>query len=194
VMNGATVLRSGIFWRLAIAFALAAAALSGYLLHAVPLLRGAGLTPLQAAAIQGLLGPSITVSRLLSATLADYFSAPRVTALCMLAAAAGAVGLALGGPAVAPVAIPLLGIGFGCEVDLMSYLIARYFPLQVYGRVYGWVYAAALIGAGTGPVWLGGVYDHWHSYTGGLWTSAAALSVAALLFVTAPRLPARANA
>jgi MFS family permease len=183
------VLRTAIFWRFVVAFGLAAAALSGYLLHVSPLLRGSGLSALQAATLQGLLGPSIAVSRLLSATLADYLSAQRLTALCMLLAAAGAAALALAGAKFAVIAVPLLGFGFGCEVDMMSYMIAKYFPLPLYGRTYGMVYAAALIGAGTGPVWLGAMFDHFGDYTGGLWISVVALSIAAALFVTAPSPP-----
>jgi predicted MFS family arabinose efflux permease len=183
------VLRNAMFWRLAVAFALAAAALSGYLLHIAPLLRGAGLSALEAATIQGLMGPSIAASRLLSATLADYISAPRLTAFCMLLAAAGAAALGIAGAKFAFLAVPLLGFGFGCEVDMMSYMIARYFPLPMYGRTYGIVYAAALIGAGTGPVWLGAVFDRHGSYTQGLWISVLALLVAAIMFITAPRQP-----
>jgi MFS family permease len=182
----AAIVRRTIFWRLAVSFALAATALSGYLLHIAPLLRGAGLTALQAAAIQGLLGPSIAASRLFSATLADYFSAQRLTAACMLLAAAGAAALALTGAKWAFIAVPLLGIGFGCEVDMMSYMIARHFPLHLYGRCYGIVYAAALLGAGTGPVWLGAVFDQSGSYRDGLWISALALTIAAILFITTP--------
>jgi MFS family permease len=187
--NWNRVLHAAIFWRLAIAFGLAAAALSGYLLHVSPLLRGTGLTALQAATLQGLLGPAIAASRLLSATLADYISAPRLTAACMLLAAAGAAALAVAGAKFAFIAVPLLGFGFGCEVDMMSYMIARYFPLPLYGRTYGIVYAAALIGAGTGPVWLGAMFDRFGNYSGGLWITVSALLIAAILFITAPALP-----
>jgi MFS family permease len=180
------VLNTAIFWRLAVAFFLAAAALSGYLLHVSALLRGTGLTALQAATLQGLLGPSIAASRLLSATLADYISAPRLTAACMLLAAGGGAALAVAGAKFAVIAVPLLGFGFGCEVDMMSYMIARYFPLLLYGRTYGIVYAAALIGAGTGPVWLGAMFDRFGNYTNGLWISVCALLIAAILFITAP--------
>ncbi|HYZ22869.1 MAG TPA: hypothetical protein VE690_11995, partial [Rhodopila sp.] len=57
--------------------------------------------------------------------------------------------LLLGGPVIA--AVILFGLSAGGEVDLLAYLVSRYFGLRHYARVYGWMLSAFGTGVGIGP-------------------------------------------
>jgi cyanate permease len=78
-----------------------------------------------------------------------------------------------------------LGLGLGAEFDLMAYLVSRYLGLRSYGQLYGYLYAAFGLGAGTGPVLMGWLFDELGNYTLGL----ALLSVLGfILAILASRL------
>lgn len=185
----ATPFRNPVFWRLAIAFALLSAAVAGFVLHFVPMLTDAGVSPARAAAIQGLLGFAVLGGRVVTGALIDRFFAPRVAALLITLSAAGVAVLALGDIGLAPVAAIALGFALGAEVDLIGYLTARYFGMAAYGRIYGVLYAAFIAGAGTSPVVIATIASTGGGYAAALWTSAATLLVVAVLLGTAPAFP-----
>ncbi len=39
----------------------------------------------------------------------------------------------------------------GAELDLMGFLVARYFGLAEFGRIYGWQYGAFVLASGISP-------------------------------------------
>ncbi len=47
-----------------------------------------------------------------------------------------------------------LGFAMGAELDLMGFLVARYFGLAEFGRIYGWLYGAFIFASGLGPLWV----------------------------------------
>ena len=61
-------------------------------------------------------------------------------------------------------AVILIGLAAGSEVDLLPYLTARYFGLKSYGKIYGWQFVMFYSGVGVGPVSFGWVFDHFGSY------------------------------
>jgi hypothetical protein len=75
----------------------------------------------------------------------------------------------------------------GAEVDLIGYLVARYFGIHAYGQIYGRQYATFLIATGLSPVILGAVRDVTGSYTGSLFTAAVFMVVSAALFAKLPK-------
>ena len=62
------------------------------------------------------------------------------------------------------IAIVLLGIAAGVEYDLLAYLVARYFGMKSYARIYGALYAAFGVGAGFGPAVFGYIFKNTGSY------------------------------
>ena len=62
----------------------------------------------------------------------------------------------------------LLGIGIGAEVDIMAFLLGRYFGLSHYGAVYGTLLAIFTFGSGIGPWLIALSFDHFHTYAGAL--------------------------
>lgn len=61
-------------------------------------------------------------------------------------------------------AVGLVGIQQGAEIDLFAYFTSRRFGMARYGTVYGWIIAAAWIGNAAGIVGFGQLYDAWGSY------------------------------
>ena len=170
------------FWLLVIVFLLMGLATIGTAAHLMALLTDRGVPATQAAATISLLGIALIVGRVFCGYLIDRFFAPYVAFVFLGGAAIGLAILAGGaeGP-MALVAVALLGLGFGAEFDLMSYLISRYLGLESYGQLYGIIYAVFSVGAGVGPLIMGRVYDVSGSYTMGLYLFTACGVAASLL-------------
>jgi cyanate permease len=183
-------LRDPVFWTMALAFALIPLAASGMHLHLLAFLSDAGVSPARAGAIASLGGVALIVGRVLTGWLIDHAFAPWVAAAMMAVSAGciGAMGL-IGAPAgwLGAVAI---GLSIGAELDLIGYLTARYFGMRAFGRIYGLLYAAVLIGSALSPVAYGRIVDLTQSYTAALYGGAALLLLAAVLFLTLRRFPA----
>src|SRR5262249_7768968 len=76
----------------------------------------------------------------------------------------------------------LIGFGVGAEVDVLGYLIPRYFGRQAYGKIYAVILSAFEIGAGLGSTFVGAIRTSQASYTPALWALAAVSVVVMLLF------------
>ena len=60
------------------------------------------------------------------------------------------------------------GFSLGAEVDIVGYLVSRYFGLHRYGEIYGCIFAIFTIGSGLGPYLMGLSFDKTHSYSAAL--------------------------
>ena len=84
-------------------------------------------------------------------------------------------------------AIVLIGFAAGMESDLVAFLVARYFGMRSYARIYGILY---IIYGGTGSLSAGvygRYYDVHHSCSGILTISACVLVASAALILTRGR-------
>jgi predicted MFS family arabinose efflux permease len=122
-------IKSRVFWTISAGFAAVATAVSGMVVHMVPLLRDAGLALPQAAGIASLIGVGVILGRVLIGWAIDRIFAPYIACLVFMATACGCVLLNLGGAQAAPVAAFLIGFALGAEIDLIAYLTVRYFGL-----------------------------------------------------------------
>ena len=113
-------------------------AINGIVGHLVPLLTDRGFALGQATATLSAVGLSTIAGRLVSGYLLDRFFAPYVAAALFLLPLAGVGILAAGpgGPALILAAIAL-GFGLGAEVDVIGFMVSRYFGLRSYGEIYG---------------------------------------------------------
>jgi MFS family permease len=66
-------------------------------------------------------------------------------------------------------AAAILGVALGAEVDIMSYLTARYFGTKNYGALYGIMVGLLVLGGGIGPQIASLIYDVWGSYQYYFW-------------------------
>jgi MFS family permease len=177
---------SRVFWTIAITFALIAVAVSALILHMVPLLLDAGLSPSGAASVASLMGAGIFIGRVGTGWLIDRYFAPYIAAAVFSITAIGCLAMLVLGPIVAPFAAVLIGLSLGAEVDLTSFLTSRYFGLVAYGRLYAVVYGFFVAGGALGPAIAGRMYDTYGNYQHALWLAFALLVAGSLALLSLP--------
>jgi len=159
------LLKLPLFYQLFATFLLLTFCLYGLFSNLVPMLLDRGMDTTNAALAASTVGITIIVSRIVIGFLLDKFFAPRVGAICFIISAIGTALLAFG--AVGPTAFlaaVFFGLSVGAELDLLAYLITRYFGLSSFGMVYGVLFAAFLGGVSIGPVVYGRLFDFYGSY------------------------------
>jgi len=185
------VLKSSVFWRLAAATVGVALGLSVLLVHFAPILTDAGLTREKAVMIVAIMGPATIVGRLLGGFLLDRIFAPLVGAV-MFALVAVACGILLvsGGNVQAAIIVSILnGLAIGLEIDLMAYLVSRYFGTRAFAAIYGLLLGLYGAGFGVGAILGGAVFDVFGSYDPILQILIGVLLLSALLVGTLGRYP-----
>ncbi|MEO8308050.1 MAG: MFS transporter, partial [Pseudomonadota bacterium] len=185
----ATWLQSRVFWILAGTFAAMSLSFGGLLPHFVPMLRDGGLDALAAARIAGEIGLAVIASRMLVGFLLDRIFAPHIAIVICLIAAAGSLAFIVSGISSASLTAIAIGFALGAELDLMGYLVARYFGLENFGRIYGLQYGAFIFASGLGPLWVGFVRDATGNYIPALVVSTIGLVVTCGGFLLLPRYP-----
>jgi MFS family permease len=175
------------YWTIMAAIFCLSLGLGGLMIHFVPILLDVGFTTDAAVKIAGVIGIAVVLGRLLVGFAVDRIFAPRVAIAILCACISGVLALALFGSAVAVPAAFVIGFSVGAEVDLIGYLVARYFGIHAYGQIYGRQYATFLIATGLSPVILGAVRDATGNYTASLFTAAAFMIVSAALFAKLPK-------
>jgi predicted MFS family arabinose efflux permease len=170
------------FWFIAIATFLVVTALNGTINHAIPLLTDRGISPSTAASILGIVGMSTIAGRLVSGYLVDRFFAPFVAVFFFLLPIVGIYLLGSGeGMPIVVVGGVTLGVTLGAEIDLIGFLVSRYFGLRHFGAISGYLFAIFTAASGFGPFLMGLCYDAFHSYNLALTGFAMALIIASLM-------------
>ncbi|GGF77967.1 MFS transporter [Alteromonas lipolytica] len=178
-------------WALCIALLCVAVGISGVITNLVPILTDKGLTVGEAAGYAGLVGISVIAGRLLAGFLMDRLWAPAIAALFLFMPLISAILLkqpALSDTQMALAAL-IVGLAAGAELDIMAYLISRYFGLAYYGSLYGFLYIFFSIGAGVAPVIFGWAFDVSGNYNLTLSMVAVLSVVGALLIVAMGKYP-----
>jgi len=157
--------RSKTFWFMVGAIFLVGASVHGCVLHLVPLLSDQGVTSNRVALATSFLGSALLIGRVGSGYLLDRFFAPRV-AVCLFGAAACGIALLRMGAAseLVLLAVFLIGLGMGSEVDIIAYLVSRYFGLRAFGEIYGYAFASYVLAGALGPWLMGLGFDRSGSY------------------------------
>ena len=169
------------FWLLLAVLFLVAISINGTVAHVVPLLTDAGIPRAAAAATLGLFGLATMVGRLLAGWLVDRFFASYVATVLFLAPIAGFAFLASATGALPTVGVILLGLGLGTEIDLIAFLVSRYFGQRAFGQIYGYCFMLFGFGSSFGRFLGGWVYDLAGSYNPALIGAGVALVVAVVL-------------
>lgn len=191
---GSDFLRTKAFWMLAGTFFVLSLSFMGLVPHLVPMLGDAGLDPRTAGRFAGQMGLAVIGSRMLVGLALDRVFAPRVALVTCVVAAAGNLVFLLQGVGAASITAIAMGIALGAELDLMGFLVARYFGLAQFGKIYGWLYFAFIFASGLGPLWVGAVRDGTGSYSLALVGSCVGLLVSCVGFLLMPRYPDQAPA
>jgi MFS family permease len=153
------------FWLMVCAFFLVSASVQGCVVHMVAMLTDRGITVQTAALGSSLLGVAVLIGRVGTGYLLDRFFAPYLAAILFGGSAVGigilwishAKGMALAGAF-------LVGLGLGAELDIIAYLVSRYFGLRSFGEIYGSAISAFMVAGALGPLMMGAGFDLTGSY------------------------------
>jgi MFS family permease len=157
--------RSGTFWLLIAVVVLLAASVHACIIHLPQLFADRGATAENAALASSVVGLALLVGRIGCGYLLDRFFGGRVALAICLGAALGIALLATGGAGrLALAGAFLVGLGMGAEVDIIAFLMSRYFGLGSLGATMGFAFAAFVIAGGLGPLLMGVAFDHTGSY------------------------------
>lgn len=177
------------FIMLCIAGALFTLVTYSMVVHLVPILRSHGLGTGEAAAVTAAMGAASMIGRLTGGALLDRFPAKIVGTLAFLLPVASMAVLDVAGNSVwlsAVVAI-VFGLANGAEMDLMSYLIARYYGLRHFAAISAISLSTAGASAAFGPAIAGRLYDVAGDYHGFLILAMVPLTLGALLIAALPK-------
>ena len=159
-------LRSALFWKVALVFALSNFATTAIIVHQVPfLVESVGTSEAFAAATVTIMTGISLAGRLGLGVIADVVSKRLVTAAALLAIAASLLLFTTVHEAWQLVyVLPLFGLGFGGVIPVRSSLQAEYFGLKAFGAIQGMTLTISTLGAFAGPVLAGWLYDVSDSY------------------------------
>lgn len=127
------------FWVCNLALSLVVSAVVGLVTSTVPMLRDKGLSAAEAAHVFGYFGVSLILGRLVVGYLLDRLWPPGIAAISLALPALGCMIFMWGDTdlGMLSLAAALIGLGAGAEFDIAAFLIARYFGLREYGRLFG---------------------------------------------------------
>lgn len=170
------------FWWMTAAFALVAMSVHGCYVHLAELMTDRGGRAADGALASSAAGFALLLGRAGTGYFLDRYFAPYVSAFVLVSAAIGIAMLATGAqgaPALAGAF--LVGLAFGAEVDLIAYLMSRYFGLRSLGTALGFGLGAFVLAGGLGPLIMGFAFDRTSSYRVPLGVFFAATLLAAVL-------------
>jgi cyanate permease len=157
--------------------------LNGAIVHLSALLTDRGVAAGQAALVVSVMGMASLLGRLITGWLLDRFAATRVSFVLLAIAAVGAFVLSRADSFPAGIAAAtLIGFGTGGEVDVIPYLLSRYFGLAALSTLFGTVWMAFGLAGAVGPIAMGRAHDATGSYDAVLlWMAVGTLGIAALM-------------
>jgi sugar phosphate permease len=165
-LTGGEALRSTLFWKVALTFALSNFATTAIIVHQIPFLVEQVHTSESYAALMMTIMTAVSLGgRLAFGVMADRYSKALLTAIALACTAAG---LALFSTVHETwqliYVLPVFGIGFGAAVPLRAAMQAEYFGLKAFGTIQGMLFTASTVGAFFGPLIAGYLYDETSDY------------------------------
>ena len=156
----------GMFWLLLSAFFLAGGSVFACALHLSALLTDRGMSSGSAAVAMSLMGAAVFVGRITAGYFLDRIFAPRLAMVFFGGAALGILLLWSGSTgAVVLIGTFLLGLGMGAEVDVIAYLMSRYFGLRSLGTAFGFGFGSFALSGAVGVFVMGEGFELTHSYS-----------------------------
>ena len=173
------------FWICNISMSLVVAAVVGMVTNTVPMLMDMGYSVSEATMVFSTFGLSLITGRLFVGYLLDRLWPPGVAAVSLIMPAFGCLIYLLGEPSFAmlSLAIALIGLGAGAEFDIAAFLIARYFGLREYGRLFGLHQSLITLSSALAPLLFAAMLGATGSYTAMLAFCAASTLIGSLLLL-----------
>jgi MFS family permease len=179
------------FWTLTVALTLAVSAVLGLLTSVIPLLRDKGFDAATASAIFGSFGVALVLGRIVVGYLLDRLWPAGVSAAALALPAIGCLMLVTinsNVPALVAACV-LIGIGTGAEFDISAYLLARYFGMRDFGRLYGLLLGIVTFVSALAPALFGVLYRSSGSYDSMLRVAVGCFIVGPGLLLTLGQVP-----
>ena len=128
------------------------------------------------------------VGRIACGLALDRFPTPLVTSLSMVLPSLGFFLLASDINTVPVIAASMfmVGLSIGAEGDLMSYLIARYFKIEIYNTVLGLIFSTSYLAAAMGAFGISRTLAIFDSFSPYLYFVSGTVAVGSLLFLLLP--------
>ena len=179
------------FWTCNLALSLVISSIVGMVTSTVPMLQARGLSAGDAATIFSCFGISLIFGRMLIGYLLDRLWPPIVSAISLVLPAIGCFIYLSPTTEFAPLmlAAVLVGFGAGAEFDIAAFLIARYFGLREYGRLFGVHQGLNTVASALAPLLFAYMLARTGSYNAMLVYSAACCLIGPLLLLTLGRVP-----
>lgn len=190
-MTFRAALASPRYWICNLALCLVVSAVMGMVTSTVPMLRDRGMTLSEATQVFSWFGIALVLGRLVVGYLLDRLWPPGVAAISLALPAAGAV-LFLSGSgdlALLSLAAALAGLGAGAEFDIAAFLMARYFGLKDYGRIFGLHQGLITVASAGAPLLFAAMFSATGGYAMMLTYCAASTLAGSLLLLTLGRSP-----
>lgn len=159
-----------------------------------PLAMEKGLDTVTAVGAVSIMGVAAAAGALLSGVLVDRFWAPAIAFTLNVAPAIGCLVLLQSSvpPPLFYGAVLMIGLGQGAEIDIVAFMIARYFGLRSYATIYSLSTLGIALGVALGASMIGFAYDHFGNYDVALMTASGSFLLAALFYLAMGRYPADA--
>ncbi len=181
--TGRYVLSVPSFWILAIAFFSLAFSCSGVVAHIVAIMSDRGISRDIAASTLATVGVALIFGRLIAGYLLDRIFGPYVAVFFFLLPLLGLGMLVQGSSTLAVVGTILVGLGLGAEVDIIAFLISRYFGMRSFGQIYGYLFAVFMLANGLGPFVMGQVFARSGGYGPAMIAMGVSLVVSSILLL-----------
>lgn len=183
------------FWLLIVAIGSAATAIGGFLSQLVPILVSRDFTFTAAAALGSTFALSIGIGRVIAGFLLDHLKPNLVAATCLGLPAIGVMILARLelGPEVGlvpMVAVALIGLAQGAEVDFLAFYTLRLFGQHAFPVILSVLMAINSCVLALGGLLFARLFDFYGNYQVALYFSMAAFLVSASIILTI-RLPTK---
>lgn len=190
-LSAGAAVRTRAFWVLTVAIALVTVPAIGLATQLQPLLTDKGFSNADAALLVSAFAAAVLAGRLLVGALLDRYWAPGVACASLLLSSLGALALIGNSPQwpMALAGVALLGFAQGAELDLLPFMVARYFGMRAYGRVYGLITMGFALATAGGSILFGTAYDRDGSYDSALRIASMCLVASALTFLAMGSYP-----
>jgi sugar phosphate permease len=184
-------LKSRTFWHIGLAMALAFLSINTVIVHVMPYLSSIGFTRSSSSMVATAIPLVSVAGRISSGWLADRFNKRRTAIGFIIIAGLGLLFFSYVSKDsmwLIMIFIILFGIGWGSHFTMRASLLREYFGRTNFGTIFGFMMTLTSLGALTGPIFAGWVYDNWGSYYA-VWLVLAGLNlIAVILMVTTPQL------
>jgi len=165
-LTGKQALRDSRLWRIGLANVVMTFIGSGFAVHLVPILTETGASRSTAVAIAATGGIASIAGKLLAGVLLDRVQSSFIPFVSFALPAVGYFLLLdrLDSDAALTIGVLTMGFAGGAGFQITTYLVSRYGGLKNFGKIYGAISSAIMLGTSLGPLASGLLFDITGSY------------------------------